>query len=426
MKIPILPRRALVLLMSLLVLAGVLAWSAPGGAQAQDPTPTGEVSVTKEIVGNQTTVDAGVEFTYLLNYKYASITSTGSNVTLVDKLDVGLSGNPAHVTMGWSEHIKSVNYDEDSREVTWTFVDPLPAGISGQLELKVRFPNGSTAPDTVAPNKAVMDADNADPFESNTVNIAANASCGWSTRITGPATAMLDTNVTYPVLLEQPNPVTGNLNIVPPSSVSVTLPVNVLPGDVQNAAGGTVSGAGTAESPTVVTWSNISHSVGSNFSRDLVIRYDSTRFTVDQVATLSQSSNLTVVGGGTCGGNASQSTTLQPFVANASGAASKGNSDNTNTIIPGTQPFNYTLDAANNGNVPLDNFIIDDALPQNFALTSITLPTAANAPVGNFIKIFYRLSNTGATEYEWTGSPFPAGVQTLPVSALNPSVPAGA
>ena len=407
----------------LLFLMAMLLFVIGMANQAQAQGPTGQVEVSKAVLGGATTVDTGVEFTYLINYKYASTTDDGAAVTLVDMLDPSINWAAAQVVVGTTNHIASTNYNPATGQVTWTFVNPLPAGASGQLELKVRFPNGTTPPGTVANNTATMDADNAAPYTSNNVAITANATCGWNTNVTGPTTAMLDTDVTYVARLDQPSPSTGNLNVIAPSTTSMTLPVGVLPGDVINTNGGTISGTGTSGDPVVVTWT-VTHSVGSNYTRNLVIRYDSARFTASQAVTVAQSSNLTVVGGGTCSGSDSQGTTLQPYVPPTpapNGSVAKSTSDS--TVIPGTGEFYFSLDAHSTGNVDLDNFIITDPLPQNFALTSIRLPGVANGPGGNFINLIYQRSDTGATEYTWPGSPFPAGTTTLPVSAL--SLPAG-
>ena len=275
----------------LLFLMAMLLFVIGMANQAQAQGPTGQVEVSKAVLGGATTVDTGVEFTYLINYKYASTTDDGAAVTLVDMLDPSINWAAAQVVVGTTNHIASTNYNPATGQVTWTFVNPLPAGASGQLELKVRFPNGTTPPGTVANNTATMDADNADPYTSNNVAITANATCGWNTNVTGPGTAMLDTDVTYVARLDQPSPSTGNLNVIAPSTTSMTLPVGVLPGDVINTNGGTISGTGTTGDPVVVTWT-VTHSVGSNYTRNLVIRYESARSTASQAVTVAQSSTM--------------------------------------------------------------------------------------------------------------------------------------
>ena len=64
---------------------------------------------------------------------------------------------------------------------------------------------------------------------------------------------MIGQNVTYRARLDRPNPATGNLNTTS-GSLALTLPVGVLPADVVNANGGTLTGTGTAGDPVIVTW----------------------------------------------------------------------------------------------------------------------------------------------------------------------------
>ena len=402
----------------LAILAVVLALGLP----AQVALADGTVTVTKAIQGDLTTVDAGVEFTYLINYAYASTTDNGQNVTLVDFLDSDLSWATAQVIPGTTIHIASTAYDQATGKVTWNFVNPLPAGSSGQLTLRVRFPLGTTLPGTVAKNTATMDGDNTDPKTSNEVSISATATCKWVANVTQTTTpAVIGQNVTYRARLDRPSTATGNLNTTS-GTLALTLPVGVLPADVINANGGTLTGAGTAGDPVIVSWPtgvvSANGTGGSEaFGKDLVIKYDAARFTAGQIVTVSEAMSVTVLGGGTCGGTDTQNTTLTSFTATPNGAATKANSDS--TVILGTQTFYYTLDADGTGNVGLDNFTITDPLPVNFALSSIRMPTVNNGPGGNFIVVRYRRSDTGATEYTW-GTTHPASTSTtLNVSALG-------
>ena len=66
---------------------------------------------------------------------------------------------------------------------------------------------------------------------------------------TGPWSALVNTNVSYPIHIQRSSP--GNLNLQSGTLVD-TLPVGVLPSNVINADGGTVSGSGTSGSPTSV------------------------------------------------------------------------------------------------------------------------------------------------------------------------------
>ena len=213
----------------------------------------GEVEVTKAIQGGLTTVDTGVEFTYLINYKYASTTEDGLDIVLTDVLDSDLSWVGAEVIPGSTVHIAGTNFNTANGTVTWTFIDPLPAGASGQLPRRGLSPNAPPAPGPAPKTPATRDAPNPAPYPTNTAPTTANAACGWNTNITGPSTAQVDSNVTYRVRLDRPNPATGNLNTIAPSRTSVTLPVGVLPADVINPNGGTITSTRAPTNPVIVT-----------------------------------------------------------------------------------------------------------------------------------------------------------------------------
>lgn len=351
-----LPKRMLALLASLLLVAGILTMTAPKATQAQGST--GTVQVVKSTLGDITQVDSGVEFTYVLDYKYASTLADGANVTLVDVLPPELSRAASQVTMGTTGQIASTSYNATTGEARWTFVSPLDAGASGQLTLKVRFPNGSTPNGTVATNTATMDADNADPVNSNPVNITAAAQCKWTTGISGTSNPALDTNVTYRATLQAPGTSTGNLNVITPSTMAMTLPPGVLPGDVVNTNGGTLSGAGTSVDPVIVTWTLPDPTTGTT-NRDVVVKFDSTRFTKGAQVTGTNTTDLTVVGNETCGGSKDMKATLSDPAPGGTASKGRGIAD----VTPG-RSFYYTLDANNTGNVDLDNFTIEDPLPR--------------------------------------------------------------
>jgi hypothetical protein len=61
------------------------------GGQSAAWGQTGTCSVSKAIENGVTTIPAGDWFTYLINYAYASTTTPGQNVTIVDDLDPALS-----------------------------------------------------------------------------------------------------------------------------------------------------------------------------------------------------------------------------------------------------------------------------------------------------------------------------------------------
>lgn len=130
-----------------------------------------DVEVFKSIKGGLTEVDAGETFTYSLQYRAASTTTDFFNATLTDDLPAGLE----YMGLVGTVHVDSFNYDNVNRKLTVNFIDPLPAGSTGDIELKVRFAKGSTLDGATAVNTATIDADNSPPDTSDPVTITARA-----------------------------------------------------------------------------------------------------------------------------------------------------------------------------------------------------------------------------------------------------------
>lgn len=111
------------------------------------------VEVFKSINNNLTEVDSGEVFTYKLQYRAASTTTDFFNATLTDPLPAGLE----FVSLNGTVHVDSFNYNPAGNELTIQFVDPLPAGSTGDIEVNVRFKPGVTEDGTVAVNTATID-----------------------------------------------------------------------------------------------------------------------------------------------------------------------------------------------------------------------------------------------------------------------------
>ena len=146
---------------------------------------TGAVTVTKAIQGALTTVDAGVEFTYLINYAYASTTENGQNVTLVDFLDSDLSWTTAQVIPGTTIHIASTTYDQATGKGDLELREP----VAGRIERAAHIACAVSAGDHTArlpwrrtppPWTAITPTSKT----SNEVSISATATCKWVANVT--------------------------------------------------------------------------------------------------------------------------------------------------------------------------------------------------------------------------------------------------
>ena len=386
------------------------------GANAQT------VSLTKSLApGTPNPVPTGQDFEYIMGYTFSSTTADFYSAFVQDVLPPGLVFAGAFTP---SAQVASVVTPPTGSGGTIRFnmISPLPAGSSGTLRFTVRFPSGTTPNGTQATN-VVTGAGNSGssggPLISGTsapVVITASATCSWLVTNTGPATAIFGQNVTNVITLNRPSTTLGSLNILS-GTLTDTLPVGVLPADVISSSGGTLSGTGLAGNPVVISWNvpatNAAGVAGSAvLSRTVVLNYNVARFANPQTVTGTAVANLNLVGGTPCSPSQPLITTLS---ATPGATVGKGGSAAT---VPLLTPFYWTVSAVSTGNVPVEAFTLNDPLPQNFALTSLRLPTVTNAPGGNFISVQYATS-ADATLQAWPGSPFPAGTTTLPVSALS-------
>ena len=114
-------------------------------------------------------------FTYRLSYAVSSTTEDAIAARITDILPAELETGASSVELIGSPHTTSTSYTENTRTAEFLFQDPLPAGSTGELKIKVKFTNGSTPHGTAAVNTAVFSASNASDLISNEVTVYAKA-----------------------------------------------------------------------------------------------------------------------------------------------------------------------------------------------------------------------------------------------------------
>ncbi|MEZ5327777.1 MAG: hypothetical protein R3F19_22255, partial [Verrucomicrobiales bacterium] len=150
---------------TLVVLVAAFLWPLIIPADAQ----TGNLALEKSTDRTTANVASGELITFRIQYGYTSTTSAGLGVTLTDVLDPNLD----LVAVTGSAHTVSESYDPATREVLFTFEDPLPSGASGDVLVQAKF-LGTTPNLTVATNSATMSALNAASVTSNAVSVTAH------------------------------------------------------------------------------------------------------------------------------------------------------------------------------------------------------------------------------------------------------------
>lgn len=148
-------------------------------------------NVELNVVGsaNVGSINTGSQFIYTVDYSISSLTHQGINVVAQIALPSNVILNDS-VSLGntvvWDpSQINSVSYNVATRTLNVIFVNPIPAGSTGQFQVKLKYQNGVT-PNGYNPGiTTTIDADNnqnspaqgggTGPVISNTTNVIAQA-----------------------------------------------------------------------------------------------------------------------------------------------------------------------------------------------------------------------------------------------------------
>jgi protocatechuate 3,4-dioxygenase beta subunit len=402
--------------------------SLPAGAQT--------ITLTKSVVGTNglaapDPMPAGQEFDYVLSYTFSSTIGDFYNAVIRDVLPPGIVYSGA---VGSSPHVANVSTPGSGSggTVVFTMTEPLSAGSSGTLKIRARYPLGTTTNGLTRTNVTTASANAGSETgpvvnaSSGGVTTTASAACLWTVSVTAPANVAVNQPVGIRVRLMRPSPNVGNYSVLTGSTLSATLPVGVTPADVLDTLGGTLTGTGLAGNPVVVTWPTGALNAdgsdgGEETGRNLVIRFPAPPFSTGQTPSLAGAASLLLAaGGGSCAPTTTATVTLA--AATTTGLTSKAASS-ASVNADGSSLFQWQIRADNTGRTALDNLLITDHLPVNFALQRILMPGSVSyPPATNFITVRYRRSDAGATLSTWPGGPFAVNV-TLQVSGL--ALPAG-
>ena len=254
----------------------------------------------------------------------------------------------------------SPSYNPTTRTVTWTFNSPLAAGDTGRLELRVRFPAGTTPDGTTATLRAEMRSTTAPPNLSNLLTITARAeprAVAEKTFVSGGAP---DVPTTYQLQVCIPDNGSGALNL---TNVQID---DALP------AGATfvsASDGGTFNSGTnTVTWPATSLTVPNNLcaTRTVTVIFPSASFPVGtevrnvmNVSAQAGSATITLTD--------DDVRRIQPptpgygFTKNGPTSALVGDT------------VTYTFNTINTGTTPLNDVVVTDPVPPELEVTRITV-----------------------------------------------------
>ncbi len=333
------------------LVSGLLA-ALSGSASAQN-----EASVSLSKSASVSSVAPGTSFTYALRYSCSSLTTTCNGVTITDGLPPQLSRAAADVTLVGDSHTTGTAYDPATGTATFTMVSPMPAGTTGEVDITVKFPAGTTPVGASATNVATINAANAPSANSNPSTVAATVTPSIATTKALNATPIvLGAATSYTVSYTN----SGNVNLTSPTLVD-TLPAGAT---FVSASGGGVFDPATNQ----VKWTLTSPATpGTKSTQTVIVIYPSPPFTAGTPI----SNTVTGTGiplGSTTPISQPATATATPVAPAPAVAASKSPSG---PVALG-RPFTYTVSVKNTGNVGLNPVTMLDTLPAGATFVSAT------------------------------------------------------
>lgn len=380
------------------------------------------------------TKPTGQTFGYRLTYNCSSTSGPCLNAQVVDLLPAEVqyvSTVPASPTGDVAAINVTPNFGGSGRtRVQFVLITPLPAGNSGDLIINVRFPNGTTANGTVATNTADGINLGSTPGTLTTPPVTVTAVAALNATLqktlqTSPAN--LDLPETYRLRIAVSSD-PGTLGLTAIGPVVDTLPPGTVFNGATPAADCQPGCVGTT--PATVTWTSpcsVPLNPGATCDIQVNVTFPSATFPSGTNVTNSFTANVTPLGQPPQSIGPGQVTHPVTTFVPAPGAgltkAIAGGSANPPTL---NQTFSYDIAVSNNGNVPLDNLVLIDTLPAEFALTSVTTGAYTNLAAfaaGEGVRVSYEKNTALGVFTLWGSSPNTATTTTL--TAPPPGLGAG-
>lgn len=326
------------------------------------------------------TKPVGATFGYRLTYNCSSTSGPCLNAEVVDLLPAEVqfvSTVPASPTGDVAAVNVTPNFMGSGRtRVQFVLINPLPAGRSGDLDINVRFPNGSTPDGTTATNTAdgINLGSTPGTFTTPPVIVTAVATVQVNlTKTLQTAPANLDLPEQYRLRISVPNN-NGALNLTSIGPVMDTLPPGTVFNGATPAADCQPGCVGTT--PATLTWTSpctVPLQPNQNCDIFVNVTFPSGTFPSGTNVTNSFETEATPLGEPSqTFGPGTVTHPVTTFVPNAGAAFTKNMAGGTPNPPTLNQTFSYDLNISNNGNVPLDNLVVIDTLPVEFQVLSVT------------------------------------------------------
>lgn len=368
-----------------------------------------ELELKQSVEGNLTSVLAGQSFTYKLQYRCASTTEDCENVQLKSILPAELDEFLEQVAPTGDSHPHIATVIQSGGDVTWQFINPLPAGSTGELTLAIKLLNGQTPDGTEITNEASIEASNAETVVSNTVTMTVTAdSVVTLTKELLTGTPRLDMDTTYRISLcnegGEGQLDLQNVTMVDPLSPNATF-ISADRNGIYNANANTI------------TWQIPNLAIGKCFEPKIKVQYPATYFSEGEIT------NIVEVSGTPVGEVESK-----VYATGATGSFGVGigegivgitaRKQGSKTVTEGGI-LDYGFLLKNTGSVALENVIITDTVPSQLVVTSLRVGENNQTTDSIPVSIDYQ-TNLNSAWISVSDNPFatPPG-QSIEVSSLG-------
>ncbi len=352
----------------------------------------------------------GSIFTYRLQYRCASLTDNCTGVMITDPLPAAVE----FVSMTGSSHTVNEVYDAGTRTCTFTFQDPLISGTTGQVLVRVRFPNGTTPNGTIASNTATISGTNA---PSVTATVAATAVASDKVEVDKEflSGGSAGGTATYHLGICNNGGVTNQNGTLRAENIIIrdTLP----PGSVyvsSNVGGGTTVNYNASDH--VVTLTRPSLDPGQCIFPKITISYPDPPFNLGSTVTNTAYFSYTPIGASPVTTSDTETITIISPTPYAVTVKSSSHA----SLRPGNRGT-YEIDADIAGTEDLNDFCITDTIPAGIWIRRFSMGGwyfgGATGPAPNIINVTYTTNLNGPTLV--SGSPFSMWNHTFYIDTEN-------
>jgi len=333
-------------------------------------------------------VSTGNQFIYIFNYSTAGNTTSGINVVATIDLPSNLvpfdattfsnsiSYPPSQVTSG--------TYSAINNRVTITYINPLPAGSAGQIQIKFKYLNGTT-PNGYAPDLftkvTFSNPLSVSPVYSDTLNVVAIAANNFTLAKIKNSGGAVDDLTIYKFTIGSTSSSSGALNFINPV-LRDTLPAGV---EFVEATAFSGSNPPTYDALNrIVTWTWISGLFNTNYSSTafLSVRHHSPTYIIGTTSCNSATINgeIPVLPLGDTDPSSKRGSVCFGIAAPTPRAVCNGGSITAATaswlnkhVLAGTNNNSFANGWSNTGNTELDSISLTYSIDKSVDVNVITI-----------------------------------------------------